>query len=182
MARHRVIIAIITGTVALSAVGVGSAAAATHNAAATHLTSGHRASRTESAIKEATLHTATAKVNGRSETVLVNGRGLPLYYYELDTAKKSLVTGGLAQLWPPLLAARPTETGATGRLTVVKDASGPQVAYNGHFLYTFADDGPGQVNGQGVQDFFIATPSLKAIGSQQAPQAMTATTSGSYSY
>ena len=34
MARHRVTIAIIAGTVALSALGVGSAAAATHNAAA----------------------------------------------------------------------------------------------------------------------------------------------------
>ncbi len=182
MARHRATIAIIAGTVALSAVGVGSAAAATHNAAAAHSTSGQRAGRAESAIKMATLHTATAKVNGRSEPVLVNARGLPLYYYQLDTAKKSLVTGELAQLWPPLVAARPTETGAAGRLTVVKDANGDQVAYNGHFLYTFADDGPGQVNGQGVQDFFIATPSLKAIGSAQAPQAMTATTSGSYRY
>ena len=65
---------------------------------------------------------------------------------------------------------------------MVKDASGHQVAYNGHFLYTFAEDAPGHVNGQGVQDFFIATPSLKAIGSPRAPQAMTATTSGSYSY
>jgi predicted lipoprotein with Yx(FWY)xxD motif len=182
MARHRVTIAIIAGTVALSAVGVGSAAAATHNAAAARLTSGQRAGRTGSAIKVATLHTATAKVNGRSETVLVDAHGLPLYYYQLDTATKSLVTGELAQLWPPLLAARPTETGAKGRLTVVKDASGRQVAYNGHFLYTFADDGPGRVNGQGVQNFFIATPSLKAIGSAQAPHAMTATTSGSYRY
>ncbi len=182
MARHRATIAIIAGTVALSALGVGSAAAATHNAPAAHLTAGQRAGRAESAIKVATLHTTTAKVNGRSETVLVNARGLPLYYYQLDTAKKSLVTGELAQLWPPLLAARPTETGATGRLTVVKDPSGHQVAYNGHFLYTFADDGPRQVNGQGVQNFFIATPSLKAIGGARVPQVTTATTSGSYKY
>ena len=75
------------------------------------MTSGQRAGRAESAIKVATLHTATAKVNGRLETVLVNGRGLPLYYYQLDTAKKSLVTGGLAQLWPPLLAADPPRQG-----------------------------------------------------------------------
>jgi predicted lipoprotein with Yx(FWY)xxD motif len=182
MARHRVTIAIIAGTVALSAVGVGSAAAATHNAPAGHLTGGQRAGRAESAINVATLRTATAKVNGRSESVLVNGRGLPLYYYQPDTAKRSLVTGELAQLWPPLLAARPTESGAKGTLTVVKDANGHQVAYNGHFLYTFVEDGPGHVNGQGVQNFFIATPSLKAIGSTPAPQAMTATTSRSYSY
>jgi predicted lipoprotein with Yx(FWY)xxD motif len=172
MARHRATIAIIAGTVALSALGVGSAAAAPQNGAAAH----------SAAVKVATLHTATAKVNGRSETVLVNARGLPLYYYQLDTAKKSSVTGGLAQLWPPLLAARPTEIGATGRLTVVKDESGHQVAYNGHFLYTFVDDSPGHVNGKGVQDFFVAVPGLKAIGSAAAPQALTATTPGSYRY
>ena len=95
MARHRVAIAIIAGTVALSAVGAGSAAAATRNTPVAHLTGGQRAARAESAIKVATLHTATAKVNGRSETVLVNARGLPLYYYQLDTVKKSLVTGDL---------------------------------------------------------------------------------------
>ena len=109
MNRHRVAIAIITGTVALSAAGAGSAAAATHNSPAAHLTSGQRAGRAGSAIKVATVHTATAKVNGRSETVLVNARGLPLYYYQLDTAKKSLVTGELA----PALA--PTAGGATDR-------------------------------------------------------------------
>jgi predicted lipoprotein with Yx(FWY)xxD motif len=176
MARHRATIAIIAGTVALSALGAGSAAATPRNTPAAHLASGQRAGRAESALKVATVHAATAKVNGRSETVLVNARGLPLYYYQLDTAKKSLVTGGLAQLWPPLLAARPTETGAKGRLTVVKDESGHQVAYNGHFLYTFVDDSPGHVNGQGVQDFFVAVPGLKAIGSAAAPQALTAAT------
>jgi predicted lipoprotein with Yx(FWY)xxD motif len=182
MARHRAAVAIITGALALSALGAGSAAAAAHNAPAAHLTTGQRAGRAESALKVATLHPATAKVNGKPETVLVNARGLALYYYQLDTAKKSSVTGELAQFWPPLLAARPTEAGAQGRLTVVSDANGHQVAYNGHFLYTFSEDSPGHVNGQGVQDFFVATPSLKAIGSVVAPQAMTATTSGSYSY
>ena len=39
---------------------------------------------------------------------------------------------------------------------------GDQVAYNGHLLYTFADDQPGQVTGQGVQGFFVATPGLTA--------------------
>ena len=111
MARHRVTIAIITGTVALSALGIGPAAAAPHNAPAAHLANGQRPGRAESDTKVATLHTATATVQGKSETILVNARDLPLYYYQLDTAKRSLVTGDLAQFWPPLLAARPTETG-----------------------------------------------------------------------
>ena len=40
----------------------------------------------------------------------------------------------------------------------MKQADGRQVTYNGHFLYTFVDDSPGHVTGQGVSDFFVATP------------------------
>ena len=43
------------------------------------------------------------------------------------------------------------------------DIHGDQVAYNGHLLYTFADDQAGRVNGQGVQGFFVATPGLTPI-------------------
>jgi Secreted repeat of unknown function len=42
------------------------------------------------------------------------------------------------------------------------------VAYNGHFLYTFVEDSPGHVTGQGVQNFFVATPSLTAGASSPA--------------
>jgi predicted lipoprotein with Yx(FWY)xxD motif len=170
MARYRVTIAIIAGTVVLFALGAGPAAAAPHNGPPAHLTNGQRAGRADDAIKVATLDTATATVKGRSETILVNARDFPLYYNQLDTAKKAFVTGGLAQFWPPLLAALPTETGAKGRLTVVNDANGHQVSYNGHLLYTFSEDSPGHVNGQGLQDFFVATPGLKAIRSAAAPR------------
>ena len=47
----------------------------------------------------------------------------------------------------------------------LKQADGRQVTYNGHFLYTFVDDSPGHVTGQGVSDFFVATPNMRAIGS-----------------
>ena len=36
--------------------------------------------------------------------------------------------------------------------------SGSQLAYNGHLLYIFMYDRPGQVNGQDFQDFFVVTP------------------------
>jgi predicted lipoprotein with Yx(FWY)xxD motif len=108
----------------------------------------------------ATLHTATATVGGTTETILVNGKGLPLYTYQADTATSSKVTGELAALWPPLVANNPTATGATGTLSTVLTTNGRQVTYNGHFLYTFAEDSPGQVTGQGVQNFFVATPGI----------------------
>src|SRR5689334_22070748 len=56
----------------------------------------------------ATVRTAQATVGGTSETILVNAHGLPLYFYRPDTATRSLVTCGLAQLWPPLTSAVPT--------------------------------------------------------------------------
>ena len=48
------------------------------------------------------------------------------------------------------------------------DAHGEQVAYNGHLLYTFADDQAGQVTGQGIQGFFVATPGLTPIAGSSA--------------
>ena len=104
-----------------------------------------------------------------SEQVLVDARGLPLYTYGLDTPTQSHVSGGLAALWPPLDSSSPSEAGATGKLTVLADSNGEQVLYNGHFLYTFIDDTPGQVTGQGVQGFSIATPGLSAGSATAAP-------------
>jgi predicted lipoprotein with Yx(FWY)xxD motif len=89
-------------------------------------------------------------------------------YYRPDTAARSFVTGGLARLWPSLTSAAPTGTGLSGRLTVLRDAAGQQVAYNGHPLYAFADDRAGQVIGQGVQDFFVATPGLAPLSDHAA--------------
>jgi predicted lipoprotein with Yx(FWY)xxD motif len=129
-----------------------------------------------------TVHAATSIVDGKSETILVDAQGLPLYYYEADTAKKSMVSGELLRLWPALIAAKPTATGTQGKLTTLQEASGRQVAYNGHFLYTFVSDTPRHVTGQGVSDFFVATPRLKAIGHSSKVKSSTATTNGGYGY
>ena len=129
----------------------------------------------------ATINVATAAVNGKSEQILVDSRGLPLYTFAPDTATTSHVSGGLAALWPPLDSAQPTEAGAMGQLGVVSDANGQQVQYNGHFLYTFVDDSPGHVTGQGVQNFFIATPGLSS-GSASVAASPPAIQSGGYGY
>jgi predicted lipoprotein with Yx(FWY)xxD motif len=176
--RHtRRFIGISVVVVALAAAGIALSVAAGGSTTPTI------AARTASRAATTTIHTATANVNGTTESVLVNSKGLPLYYYKPDTATKSFVSGGLAALWPPLTSASPAITGANGKLSVTHDANGVQVAYNGHFLYTFADDSAGQVTGQGVQDFFVATPGLTQISSSSSPSAPPATTSGhSYGY
>ncbi len=123
------------------------------------------------AAPTSTIRAASANVAGVNETILVNAMGLPLYTYKLDTAKRSLVSGGLAALWPPLVSAHPTISGAPGKVTVTNDANGAQVAYNSHFLYTFVSDSPGRVTGEAVQDFFVATPGLSPLGAGSSPAA-----------
>ena len=160
--RHPQLIIAGIGLAAVAAAGGLTAAATAPGPSAGYPATGHTAT-------APTVHTLSAAVAGKTETILVNSRGLPLYFYRPDTAAKSLVTGGVAALWPPLTAAAPTAAGATGTLTVVNDAHGHQVAYNGHLLYTFTSDHAGQVTGQGVQNFFVATPGLTPLASSTAP-------------
>jgi predicted lipoprotein with Yx(FWY)xxD motif len=182
--RHpRIIIASIS-LAAAAALGGGITAAAA--------TTSHASSQPAAA---ATVRTVQASIGGKTETVLVNKAGLPLYYYLNDTAEKSAVTGGLAALWPPLTSGSPAATGLTGKLAAVMDVHGDQVAYNGHLLYTFVDDHAGQVTGQGVQGFFVATPGLTPISGSStagsstplgtapaAPAGPAASSGGGYGY
>jgi predicted lipoprotein with Yx(FWY)xxD motif len=177
--RHPKIIIASISLAAAAAIGGGITAAATTS----HASSQPAASQSSSA----TVRTAQATVGGKTETVLVASQGQPLYYYQSDTAAKSAVTGGLAALWPPLTSVSPAATGLTGKLAAVTNVHGDQVTYNGHLLYTFADDQPGQVTGQGVQGFFVATPGLTPItGSQTAtgtvPAAPAAPSGNPYGY
>jgi predicted lipoprotein with Yx(FWY)xxD motif len=159
--RHPKLIIAGIGLAAVAAAG-GATAAAAGGPSASNPATGHSAA-------AATVRTAPATVAGQTETILVTSGGLPLYFYRPDTAATSLVTGAVAALWPALTSAAPTAAGATGRLAVVNDAHGQQVAYNGHLLYTFISDHAGQVTGQGVQNFFVATPGLTPIASSPAP-------------
>jgi predicted lipoprotein with Yx(FWY)xxD motif len=128
MGYQRKVITIIGGAVAvsaLSALGGGIGAGAATVSGSSMKTSSPpvaitQSIGTQSAPKQTTLRAATAAVNGKTEAILVNAKGLPLYYYQPDTAKRSLVTGGLAQLWPPLVSGSPTAIGAQGKVTVVR--------------------------------------------------------------
>ena len=172
--RHPKLLIAGIGLAAVAAAGA-TAAAAAGGPSASYSATGHSAT-------AATVRTAPAAVAGKTHTILVNSSGLPLYFYQPDTATKSLVTGGVAALWPPLTSAAPTAAGARGTLTVVNDAHGHQVAYNGHLLYTFTSDHAGQVTGQGVQNFFVATPGLAPLASSTAPAGMVPAAPSAHGY
>jgi predicted lipoprotein with Yx(FWY)xxD motif len=132
-----------------------------------------------------TVKAAMATVGNSTETILETAKGLPLYTYQPDSPTQSMVTGKLAALWPPLTAPSPTSTVGGGQVTAVKDIHGSQVEFNGHLLYTFVTDRPGQVTGQGVQNFFVATPELMAPAGTPAANTAPPTTppaANSYSY
>ena len=166
MRNPKIIIAAV-GLAAVAAVGGVTAASAAGSPASSTPSASTTSARP--AAGTATVRIASADVAGRTQTILVNSHGLPLYFYRPDTAAKSLVTGSLATLWPPLTSPAPTAAGAKGKLAVLNDVNGHQVTYNGHPLYTFADDHAGQVTGQGIQNFFVATPGLTPITASSAP-------------
>ena len=167
MRRHpRLSLSLLAGSagVLLSACG-GTAATTTNGPAASN--------------SPALIHTQSMKVGSSTMTVLKNTKGLTLYYFTADTATSAACSGNCATIWPPLLSPRSTPSSSSslpGQLSVVSDANGNQVAYNGHLLYTYAKDGDsGDAYGQGILGkWFVATPALAA--------AVSASTSASSSY
>jgi predicted lipoprotein with Yx(FWY)xxD motif len=157
-------------------VGVGIAAAVAIGAAV--LTGSHSTSHTAGpTVSSSVVRSQAATVGGKRETILTDAQGMPLYYYPPDSNTKSLVSGSLAAAWPPVTStSRPTATGLSGKLTVVRDSHGGQLAYNGHLLYTFVSDPRGVATGQGVQNFFVATPNLSVLA--DSPTASTNTYGG----
>src|SRR5579862_5564460 len=126
--RHpRTTIAVIAVAVAAGVSGI--AAAATIGASATASPTSNVITGTVPPIVPsvapapgATIHVATATVGAKTEAILENAQGLPLYFYKADTATKSFVSGGLASFWPPLDSTNPTLAGNTGKLSVTHDA------------------------------------------------------------
>jgi predicted lipoprotein with Yx(FWY)xxD motif len=112
------------------------------------------------------IKTATATVKGTSQTILTNTQGMTLYYRTSDVPPSTVCSGGCASAWPPLVVSgsgAPTSAASlSGKLTVVADANGKQVEYNGHPLYTYSGDtGPGQTTGEGFAGVWhVCTPSL----------------------
>ena len=75
----------IAGVTVAAAVGIGAAVVAGSHA------TGHGADGTTGS--STVIHTETAAVGGKTETILTDAQGMPLYYYAPDSAGKSRVSG-----------------------------------------------------------------------------------------
>jgi len=136
---------------------------------------------TPSSASAMTLKTATLTVGGKSMTALTNAQGMTLYYRTSDTPT-SVCSGGCASVWPPVLSTTLPGVSTTlpGTFSLMNDANGSQVAYNGHPLYTYSgDSAPLQANGQGFANiWFVAPTTLPA--STTVPAGSATPTPGGY--
>ena len=108
----------------------------------------------------------TVKIGDSSRgKVLTDTRGLTLYTFSGDVAGSgnSAVSGGLLVAWPAftITAGNPVKPdGLTGDLgTITRSDASKQVTYKGLPLYFWQNDkAPGDVTGQGIAGFTVATP------------------------
>jgi predicted lipoprotein with Yx(FWY)xxD motif len=118
-------------------------------------------------------HGAVVKVakspDGR---ILVDSKGITLYDFVPDKGTTSVCYGACAALWPPLITKGKPVAGPGVRsklLGTTKRKDGKlEVTYNGHPLYYFVTDRkPGQITGQGVNQFggpwWVISPAGKEI-------------------
>ena len=154
--------------------------------------SGSNTSRSSAPPKTANGQSATVGVaNENLGNILVDSQGRTLYLFRSDSGTKSACTGACAIDWPPLRATgKPTVGGGATASIVATSARSdgkPQVTYNGHPLYYFANDkAAGDARGQGINRFgggwYVVDPAGDKIDSDAPAPAPAAPTGGTSGY
>ena len=89
--------------------------------------------------------------------VLVDSSGKALYASDVEADGKVRCTGACTSFWEPLTidSAKPAAAGGVGAIGVTSRPDGAkQVTVDGKLLYTFSEDAPGKVEGDGFADDF----------------------------
>lgn len=125
------------------------------------------------ATSSAGLHTENSKYG----QILVNGSGRTLYLLTADSGTTSSCYNECAGIWPPDTqsgAATGAQADAAKVGSTVRNDNSKQVTYNGHPLYTYAQDGKkGDINGQGLNTFggtwYVVNPSGDPVTAAPSP-------------
>jgi predicted lipoprotein with Yx(FWY)xxD motif len=119
---------------------------------------------------------------------LADANGRTLYLFASDKPGVSTLSAAGRAVWPPFTATtRPLATGGAAAGLIGTVSATGQVTYNGHPLYYFVGDkSPGELSGQGLNEFgarwYVLSSSGSAITSaakSAAPSAPASTGSGS---
>jgi predicted lipoprotein with Yx(FWY)xxD motif len=122
-------------------------------------------------------------------TILVTSSGHTLYLDVGDKPPKFACNGGCIGIWPILsTSGKPKASGSAKEslLGTVKHGKVTQVTYAGHPLYTFASDtSSSPTSGEGVNGFFVVSPSGSKITKAAKKTTTSSTTTsggGGYGY
>ena len=126
-------------------------------------------------------------VNGVGR-VLVDSMGMALYTPNQEAHGKIVCVASCTSEWQPVDVGngKPTAAMGAGDVGVVKRPDGArQVTLDGMPLYTFVQDSPGQITGDGFQDKFGGTSftwHVVLAGGSKGTGTGAASSSGSYGY
>jgi predicted lipoprotein with Yx(FWY)xxD motif len=100
--------------------------------------------------------TVSVEKIGDSGRVLVDSAGKALYESDEEADGSVICTGACTEFWEPLTIHSDAPTGdVSGKLGVAERPDGTrQVTLDGRRLYSFVQDGPGEVTGDGFSDAF----------------------------
>ena len=117
------------------------------------------------------------------QQVLTNAQGLTLYWFVPDTSTISKCTGSCATYWPPVKGPATAMSGVTGTLgTITRSDGTTQATYDGHPLYTYAADTPGQAKGNGLNASGGVWHEMTVSGATPAAGASAKASAGGYGY
>jgi predicted lipoprotein with Yx(FWY)xxD motif len=170
---------------ALTVSACASSASSTATTANTPAAGGNSSS---SAPAAAGGSTVSQKTIG-NQKVLVDSKGMTLYWFAIDTSTASKCTGSCLTYWPPVKGPVTAGSGVTGTLGTITGSDGTkQATYLGHPLYTYVgDSAPGQNKGNGLNLSGGLWYEMTVSGSTPAPAAgggstATATSGGGGGY
>jgi len=104
--------------------------------------------------------------------ILVDGKGMTVYLFVVDTGTTSNCYTSCATIWPPVLTTGAAQAGAGANAsllgTTTRTDGKTEVTYAGHPLYYFVQDkAAGDTTGQGINGFgglwWVVSPSGAAI-------------------
>lgn len=164
-----------TGLAALTGCGSSASTGSTTTAAGAGATAASTAASSATSTVTAGGSTATSSATSASPdvkttdsslgTILVDGKGMSVYYYDKDTPNsgKSTCSGNCLAAWPAVKAssATPVVEGVTATVgTITRDDGSLQVTVNGLPIYLYAKDTkPGDVVGQAVGEvWWVVAP------------------------
>jgi len=113
--------------------------------------------------------------------VLVDQKGLALYYDTANKPKHWACKGTCLTVWPPLVLPKGEARAVAGKgvsgLGVVNGPSGRQVTWEGKALYTYVRDSSGKAFGQGLfHIWYLAQPTTEKPATATAGAKTTKTT------